>query len=127
VQACRLRDSWSDLSTAGLRVFGVSYDRPETNQAFADKHRIPYPLLSDRDRSLARAVGAARRLLPVPKRISYLIGPDGRVLRAYPKVSPATHARQVLSDFLALGGLESEESSPAPAPETTGTDGGTRG
>jgi peroxiredoxin Q/BCP len=83
-------------------VFGVSYDRPEANRAFADKHRLPFPLLSDRNRSFARAVGAARRLLPVPKRISYLIGPDGKVLRAYPKVSPATHAQQVLRDYREL-------------------------
>jgi len=94
------------LEAARLLVYGVSYDRPKTNRAFAEKHGIPFLLLSDSDRSLARAVGAARRLLPVPKRISYLVGADGRVLRAYPSVRPGTHADEVLSDWDALKSQE---------------------
>jgi peroxiredoxin Q/BCP len=83
-------------------VLGVSYDTPEANRSFAEKHHLPFRLLSDRDRSLAGAVGAKSRLFPVPKRISYLVGTDGIVLKAYPKVSPATHAREVLDDFRQL-------------------------
>jgi peroxiredoxin len=44
-------------------------------------------------------VGAARALIPVPKRISYLVAADGSVLIAYPKVDPKTHAEQVLADL----------------------------
>ncbi len=97
-----MRDSWDELREAGLTVIGVSHDPPEVNRAFAERHRLPFRLLSDTDRSLSRAVGANRRLLPFPKRISYLIGADGRVLKAYPRVSPATHAREVLEDFRAI-------------------------
>ena len=89
-------------------MFGVSYDSPQTNRAFAERHHLPFLLLSDSDRTLARAVGAAIPLLPFPKRISYLIGADGRVLRAYPKVSPATHAEEVLEDVRALTKAGSE-------------------
>lgn len=98
-EACRLRDSWTDLRELGVTVLGVSYDTPESNRRFAEKHRLPFPLLSDRSRELASAVGAARLLLPVPKRISYLIGPDGLVVRAYPSVSPSDHADHVLRDL----------------------------
>lgn len=66
------------------------------------RNRLPFRLLSDRERSLARAVGADRLLLPVPKRISYLVGADGMILKTYPKVSPARHATQVLEDFRRL-------------------------
>jgi peroxiredoxin Q/BCP len=83
-------------------VYGVSYDSPETNRAFAEKHGLPFLLLSDTDRTLARAVGAAIPLLPFPKRVSYLIGADGTVLKVYAKVTPATHAEEVLEDFRAL-------------------------
>jgi peroxiredoxin Q/BCP len=80
----------------------VSYDSPEANRSFAEKNDLPFRLLSDRERSLAAAVGAKARLLPIPKRISYLIGADGTVLKAYPKVSPGAHAQEVLADFLQL-------------------------
>jgi peroxiredoxin Q/BCP len=83
-------------------VLGVSYDTPEANRGFADKNHLPFKLLSDSERSLAAAVGAKTWLLPVPKRISYLIGADGTVLKAYPKVSPGTHAQEVLNDFREL-------------------------
>jgi len=85
-----------------LKIYGVSYDTPETNRSFAEKNALPFLLLSDRDRSLAKAVGASRTLLPVPKRISYLVGSDGTILKAYPSVSPSKHADEVLRDFQSL-------------------------
>ena len=101
-EACELRDSWSDLEAAGLTVFGVSYDCPEDNRTFAQKYALPFLLLSDTDKALAEAVGATRLLLPFPKRISYLVGDDGKVLKAYPSVKPAEHATQVLHDYREL-------------------------
>jgi peroxiredoxin Q/BCP len=101
-EACELRDCWPELEAAGLQVLGVSYDSPAANRAFAARRDLPFLLLSDRDRSLARSAGAKQLLLPLPRRISYLVGADGRVLKAYPRVSPSQHARQVLADFLRL-------------------------
>ena len=98
-EACAFRDSWPEVQAAGLKVFGVSYDTPKTNAAFAEKFNLQFLLLSDSDKELASAVGAQRALLPVPKRISYLVGADGTVLKAYPDVKPADHAGEVLADF----------------------------
>jgi len=103
-EACAFRDSWHDVEAAGLTVLGVSYDSPESNRKFAEKYDLPFLLLSDVDHRLAKAVGASRALLPFPKRISYLVGPDGKVVRAYPDVTPSAHAGQVLADARA-GGL----------------------
>ncbi len=103
-EACELRDRWPDVEAAGLVVLGVSFDTPETNQAFAEKYHLPFRLLSDTGKKLASEVGATRALIPLPKRISYLIGPDGRVLKAYPDVNPKTHAGEVLQDFKAVKG-----------------------
>jgi peroxiredoxin Q/BCP len=83
-------------------VLGVSYDAPEKNRQFAQKNDLPFRLLSDSDHELAKAVGAARSLFPVAKRISYLVGPDGVVLATYPDVDPKTHAAEVLDDYRAL-------------------------
>jgi Peroxiredoxin len=100
-EACAFRDSWEAVVAAGLEVFGVSYDSPEANSAFAEKYHLPFRLLSDTDHALAKQVGAARALIPYPKRISYLVGPDGRVLKAYPDVDPARHAAELLRDYRA--------------------------
>ena len=83
-------------------MLGVSYDSPEKNRKFADKNALPFRLLSDRDHELAKSVGAARTLVPFAKRISYLVGPDGKVLVAYPDVKPSTHAGEVLEDYKTL-------------------------
>ena len=82
-----------------MNVVGVSYDKPEDNRKWAEKNNLPFKLLSDREKSLAKQVGAARTMIPVPKRISYLIGADGVVLVAYPDVKPGEHAGEVLADL----------------------------
>ena len=87
-------------------MLGVSYDTPEKNRKFAEKNGLPFRLLSDRDHELAKSVGAARALIPFAKRISYLVGSDGKVLVAYPKVDPKTHAQEVLEDYRALVATE---------------------
>jgi peroxiredoxin Q/BCP len=80
----------------------VSYDTPEKNRQFADENDLPFRLLSDTDRSLAKKVGAARALLPIPKRVSFLVGSDGTVLKTYQAVDPKTHAAEVMRDFRSL-------------------------
>jgi len=83
-------------------VLGVSYDNPEKNGKFAEKNGLPFRLLSDRNHELAKSVGAGRALIPLAKRVSYLVGPDGAVLVAYPDVDPSTHAGEILEDYRAL-------------------------
>jgi peroxiredoxin Q/BCP len=83
-------------------VLGVSYDSPEKNRQFAEKNDLPFRLLSDHDHEFAKSVGAARALIPLAKRVSYLVGPDGLVLATYPDVDPKTHAQQVLDDYRSL-------------------------
>ena len=94
-----LRDRFDDFRARGVEIVGVSFDAPDANAAFVEAERFPFRLLSDRERALARAVGAADADdAPVARRISYLVGPDGRVRKAYGTVAPATHAGDVLAD-----------------------------
>lgn len=84
-------------------MLGVSFDSVADNKRFADKHGFPFKLLSDTSRAMGVAYGAAiDSATSAAKRISYLIGTDGVVLVAYPKVSPADHAARVLADVAAL-------------------------
>jgi thioredoxin-dependent peroxiredoxin len=72
----------------------------KANAAFVSKEKFPFPLLSDERREAGLAYGACDSAdARSARRISYVIGPDGRIQAAYPAVSPASHAREVL-DFL---------------------------
>lgn len=102
-EGCALRDSYADFAKLGVVVLGVSFDEPKDNAAFAAKHNFPFRLLSDTTKELAVAVGAAdspKRLWA--RRVSFLVGGDGTVLKAYTDVNPSTHAAQVLADLAAL-------------------------
>jgi peroxiredoxin Q/BCP len=81
-------------------VLGVSFDDVAANAAFAKKFQFDYPLLCDTDRKIGVAYGAADDASAgSPKRISYLIGKDGRIRKAYPKVAAAEHPEEVLKDL----------------------------
>ena len=98
-EGCMIRDNFAGFQKAGIEVVGVSFDDPKDNAEFIRQQHFPFRLLSDSDRKLAVAVGAAdspSRMMA--RRISYLVGADGRVLVAYDHVDPTTHATQVLAD-----------------------------
>lgn len=96
----QLRDRFAEFQARGVEVLGVSFDMPADNAAFVQAEQFPFRLLSDRDRALAVAVGAASTASqPTARRISYLVGPDARVVKAYGEVVPAAHAGQVLGDI----------------------------
>ncbi|HET7291081.1 MAG TPA: redoxin domain-containing protein, partial [Vicinamibacteria bacterium] len=70
------------------------------NAAFAHRFSFNFPLLSDTTRAVGLLYGAADDArAQFAKRISYLIGPDGRVRKAYPKVNAATHPEEILADL----------------------------
>jgi thioredoxin-dependent peroxiredoxin len=95
-----LRDNFDAFKAKGVEVLGVSFDTPAENAAFVAKEKFPFRLLSDTDRALAVAVGAAdTKDQPVARRISYLVGPDGKVKVAYGTVVPQTHAQDVLGSM----------------------------
>lgn len=80
-------------------MLGASFDSVEKNRAFAEKLGYPFRLLCDPGKMLA-SYGAVDPEDPEwPRRISYLIGPDRRIVKAYPTVSPASHPTQVLADL----------------------------
>ena len=96
-----LRDQFAAFQARGVEILGVSFDTPPDNATFVRQQSFPFRLLSDGDRALATAVGAASDpSQPVARRISYLVGPDGKVVKVYPQVTPATHAHEVLADLL---------------------------
>ena len=95
-----LRDEYGSFKAKGVEILGVSFDDPATNAEFVAAESFPFRLLSDQSRSLSVSVGAADSTnQAVARRISYVVGPDGKVVRVYDTVAPATHADQVLKDL----------------------------
>jgi peroxiredoxin Q/BCP len=98
-EACAIRDVYSEFKAAGIKVFGISADSVASHKRFADKHDLPFTLLSDPDKKVIKMYGAAK--VPIgTKRISYLIDPEGGIMKTYPKVKPELHADEILKDVL---------------------------
>jgi len=100
-EACAFRDGYAKLQEWGITVFGCSVDSADAHRVFAKKYGLPFPLLLDPDKRIAKAYGADNGIpiLGLDKRITYVIGEDGRIVAAYPQVDPATHANQIIHDF----------------------------
>lgn len=100
-EACSFRDGFSKLQEAGIVILGISYDSPEKHREFIEKYHLPFDLLSDRDKSVAKMYGAyrGRIALPFPKRITYLVNPDGIIVGIFSKVDVNTAADDVLKAF----------------------------
>lgn len=107
-EACGIRDAWADFEQAGLKVIGVSGDSEASHLKFIQKYRLPFTLIPDTELTLARAFGVYGEKKFMGKvyegihRISFLIAPNGRIEKTYPKVKPDAHADQVLTDFKEL-------------------------
>jgi len=83
----------------------MSFDDPADNKAFKEKFDFPYPLLSDPSKSVGTNYGVLRdpseQFADFPKRISYLISPEGIIVKSYEVADPAGHAEAVLEDLIA--------------------------
>ena len=72
----------------------------EANKKFAEKYQFNFPLLSDTDKKIGVAYGAADDASAnAPQRISYLIGADGKIERAYGKVKASEHPQKALEEL----------------------------
>jgi peroxiredoxin Q/BCP len=93
-QSCEVRDNKNDLSKLGVDVVGISPDKPSKQQAFDQKYGLGFPLLSDADHAVAEKYGVWGEKVNYGKtymgiiRSSFLIDENGKVERAWYKVSP---------------------------------------
>jgi peroxiredoxin Q/BCP len=94
---CRsLADSMDAVDAFQARCFGVSVDRPDASRQFAEAMRLPFPVLSDPSRAVARAYGVLGAS-GFASRWTFYIGADGRVLDVDRSVDAASHGRRVVS------------------------------
>ncbi|MBL8448682.1 MAG: peroxiredoxin [Dechloromonas sp.] len=105
-EARNFRDRLERFAAQKAEVVGVSLDDGASHRAFADKHRLPFTLLSDAGGTVAKRYGALSDfgVFRFAKRYTFLIDPEGRIARAYLKVDAEGHAEEVLADIRRLGG-----------------------
>jgi peroxiredoxin Q/BCP len=102
-EACGFRDLHGELDGLDAQVWGISPDGAGEHAAFRAKYGLPFTLLSDVDHAVAEAWGAWGEKTNYGKtyqgiiRSSFLVGADGRIARAWPKVKVEGHADQVLA------------------------------
>jgi thioredoxin-dependent peroxiredoxin len=90
-----------DYGAAGIKVYGVSLDSPESHRTFREKYNLNFPLLTDEGGRAARALGILNEEKGSARRVTFLLAPDGEIERVYPEVSPETHADEILADAAA--------------------------
>lgn len=95
-EACSFRDGYGALQAAGAVVLGVSADTVASKKAFADKFHLPFPVLADPDRRIIGAYGVKMPLLPVSKRVTFIIDKAGVIRHIILNVDNASADRQVL-------------------------------
>ena len=78
-EACSFRDAYEDFTEAGAVVIGISSDSAARHQSFAEKHKLPFLLVSDQDGNARRAFGVPKTMGVFPGRVTYVIDREGIV------------------------------------------------
>ncbi len=103
-EACNFRDNIYAFKAIGASVVGISVDDVESHQEFSTKYKLPFTILADEDGETAQAYGVLRdwKLIQIASRQSFLVDPNGVIVKHYEDVDPDTHTQQVLADLEAL-------------------------
>ena len=102
-EACAFRDHFAGFRKKGAVVLGVSIDPVKSHDKFVEKFKLPFTLLADEDKKIVQAYGVwgeksfMGRKYPGVYRVTFLIGPDGRIKKIWPLVKPEEHVAEVLA------------------------------
>ena len=103
LQACEIRDAWSDFEARGAVVLGVSPDSASSHESFRSKYDLPFTLLADPEHEVADIYGVwveqtyGDKTWIGNERSTFVIDSDGQVASVMRQVKPAEHAADVLN------------------------------
>ena len=112
-EACSFRDEQKVISQFGnAQIVGINKGSVSSHKQFADKHHLKFPILSDPDHVVTSAYGAwrssASKVYDRPfgtRRNTYLINPEGQIVKEYLGVTPRGHVETIIHDLQQLQGL----------------------
>lgn len=104
-EACVIRDYFPQFGGLKAKVLGVSVDSVASHKKFEEKYKLPFILLADEKKEVVKQYGVWREKNFLGKkyigtaRTSFLIDPEGKIVKIYEKVKPEAHATEVLEDL----------------------------
>jgi thioredoxin-dependent peroxiredoxin len=103
-EACAFRDASERFVRAGITIFAVSRDDEASHRQFRAHHELPFPMVADSGGVVQRAYGVPSVFpgISMASRVTFLVGPDGKIARVWPKVDPLVNAREVLDAVASL-------------------------
>lgn len=102
-EACGFRDHYEVFIEAGAEVIGVSSDTAESHRSFAEHHRLPFLLLSDRDGAVRKRYQVPKTLGLIPGRVTYVIDKQGIIRHIFNSQSAIDrHISEALETLHAL-------------------------
>jgi thioredoxin-dependent peroxiredoxin len=96
-QACGIRDAWGEFQRAGAEVLGISADSQASHERFKEKYSLPFTLLADPEHLLAEPYGVGKEGKRSYERSTFVIDAEGNVAKIMRRVSPDSHADDVLA------------------------------
>lgn len=99
IEACGFRDDYALLSSR-ISIVGVSKDDVASHKAFADKFKLPFPLIADTEKKMITDYGIGAEL---PKRTTFLIDPKGIIQKIYHGFDAKDHSGEIANDLEKLG------------------------
>lgn len=102
-QACLFRDAYEELTDVAAEVIGVSLDGEDSHGRFAERHGLPFPLLADTEKAIAKAYGVVQLFGLFTKRVTFVIDRD-RTIRGvfHHELNAGKHLENVRSLLLEL-------------------------
>lgn len=103
-EACSFRDNIYAFKGIGAEVVGISVDDVGSHKEFSTKYKLPFTILADVGGQTSDAYGVLRdyKLTQIASRQSFLVNPDGIIVKHYDQVDPESHTGQVLADLQKL-------------------------
>ena len=104
-EACAIRDNWAAFKRAKIEVFGVSPDPVKKHARFVEKYELPFTLLADEEKKVVNKYGVwgkkkfMGREYEGTYRHSFLLNPEGKIVKHYEEVDPDEHTAEVLADI----------------------------
>lgn len=95
-EACSFRDDYKHIQDKGAVVIGVSLDGVESHLRFSEKYMLPFTILSDHKKEVAKAYGVLGVGGFLAKRVTFIINKDGKITHVFTKVDVKQHSEEVL-------------------------------
>lgn len=95
-EACSFRDDYKPIQDKGAVVIGVSLDSVESHLKFSEKYMLPFTILSDHKKEVAKAYGVLGVGGFLAKRVTFIINKDGKITHVFTKVYVKQHSEEVL-------------------------------